>query len=413
MTHLYIEQNTGLTEEVNSSIISKLYELAISGDLDETSGLKGRLHSTTGYVSQVNYLNTNFQDLIISCDNLYIEFQDPTVASILATYFGDGTGITQATVNSITSFNGKFNGSSIVTFNELSQFPNITEINNNNRFNDCSSLTSIDLKNITKVSGKDGYQRWNFESCTSLTNIGDTSNITYVGFNAFYQCPLQGEIDFSNVEEFGSACLYQTTTTEAQCDLSQCTIDNTKVKFIGNGAFNRCSSFSALQTINFPNLESVSPTDGITSMLQNSFNDCTQIEHVVDLGKITIIGNLSSEGCFNRCNNLLDVTLPETLTTVRVSAIGSRPKLKYVKILSTSLPEYNRLNVFGNTSVYGTAFGEAYRNNDVTNDYQGSTYPIYVRDDLLTQYQAADGWKYVGPNRLKPLSQFATDFPNG
>ena len=68
MTHLYIEQNTGLTEEVNSSIISKLYELAISGDLDETSDLKGRLHSTSGYGDQVSYLNTNFSDLYINVD---------------------------------------------------------------------------------------------------------------------------------------------------------------------------------------------------------------------------------------------------------------------------------------------------------------------------------------------------------
>lgn len=68
MTHLYIEQNTGLTEEVNSSIISKLYELAISGDLDETSDLKGRLHSTTGYGNQVEYLNNSFPDLHIQVD---------------------------------------------------------------------------------------------------------------------------------------------------------------------------------------------------------------------------------------------------------------------------------------------------------------------------------------------------------
>ena len=69
MTHLYIEQNTGLTEEVNSSIISKLYELAISGDLDETSDLKGRLHSTSGYENEVSYLTTNFSDLYINVDN--------------------------------------------------------------------------------------------------------------------------------------------------------------------------------------------------------------------------------------------------------------------------------------------------------------------------------------------------------
>lgn len=68
MTHLYIEQNTGLTEEVSSSIISKLYELAISGDLDETSDLKGRLHSTTGYGDQVSYLMANFPNLYIDVD---------------------------------------------------------------------------------------------------------------------------------------------------------------------------------------------------------------------------------------------------------------------------------------------------------------------------------------------------------
>ena len=71
--HIYIEQNTDITEEVNSSIISKLYELAISGDLDNTSDLKGRLHSTSGYENQVSYLNTNFPDLYISVDSLISE----------------------------------------------------------------------------------------------------------------------------------------------------------------------------------------------------------------------------------------------------------------------------------------------------------------------------------------------------
>lgn len=49
MTHLYIEQDTGSTEEVTSAIISKLYALASSGDLDNTSDLKGRLHSASGF----------------------------------------------------------------------------------------------------------------------------------------------------------------------------------------------------------------------------------------------------------------------------------------------------------------------------------------------------------------------------
>jgi hypothetical protein len=59
MTHLYIEQN-GITEEVTSSVISKLYELVSSGTLDGTSDLKGRLHITLGYRVPIEYLNNTF-----------------------------------------------------------------------------------------------------------------------------------------------------------------------------------------------------------------------------------------------------------------------------------------------------------------------------------------------------------------
>lgn len=70
--HLYIEQNTDITETVDSAVIKKLYELAVGG-LDETSDLKGRLHSASGYEDQVSYLNTNFPDLYISVDNFISE----------------------------------------------------------------------------------------------------------------------------------------------------------------------------------------------------------------------------------------------------------------------------------------------------------------------------------------------------
>lgn len=88
MTHLYIEQATDRTEEVNSSIISKLYELAISGDLDNTSDLKGRLHTTVCKDIHYNYLNNNFDELYISADTLSITFEDPDVESAVASYLG-------------------------------------------------------------------------------------------------------------------------------------------------------------------------------------------------------------------------------------------------------------------------------------------------------------------------------------
>lgn len=416
MTHLRIEQNNNV-EVVNASLIQKLYETAIeSSDVTLSGNLQCMNCKQPAYEYLMGNIENNvrrFPNLNINVtDSIYMYFEDPNVESILVTNFGDGVGIKLNTVATISSFNDKFNGSNITSFDELSQFTNITTINKNNRFNDCASLTSINLKNIIKVSGKNGYQRWNFQGCTSLTNIGDTSNITYVGQAAFQYCPLQGVIDFSNVTEFGNLSLYQNSNATTKADFSQCTIDPSKITFIGEHAFDKCDSFSALSTINFPNLKNYSQ-EGQNSALVRAFEGCTQIEHVINLGKITEIGSKFNDGCFNGCDNLLDVTLPETLTKVMNSAIGSRPKLKYVKILATSLPEYNTLDINGNTRPYGIAFGEKYRNNDVTNEYQGSTYPIYVQDNLLSQYQADSIWSVVGPGRLRPLSQFATDFPNG
>jgi hypothetical protein len=60
-----------------------LYELAISGDLDNTSDLKGRLHTTIGYRQPISYLNTTYPDLYISADEFAIPFEDPNMLQYL------------------------------------------------------------------------------------------------------------------------------------------------------------------------------------------------------------------------------------------------------------------------------------------------------------------------------------------
>lgn len=398
MTHLYIEQNTGLTEEVNSSIISKLYELAISGDLDETSDLKGRLHSAAGYKNQIDYLNNNFQDLIISADTKYEFFEDKSVENILATNWGDNTGITAAQIASVQNFNSKFNGNTnIQTFDELSKFTNITEINANNRFNNCTNLRSIDLKNITKISGKDGTQRWNFESCSNLENVGDTSNCTYFGQAAFSNCSKLKQVDLTNATYIGNSAFYR---CQALTNIES--ISN--VQTIGTSALRESPNIAQLHTINLPNLTEISNT---------AFYGCTQIQEVVDLGTITELNSVySNDGIFGSCSGLLRVTLPETLRHIGYGVFNASNNIKYVKILATSVPVYSSEVYGGEIRAYGVSFGESYRDSNVANSYLGRTYPIYVLDSLLSQYQNADNWRYVGPGRLRPLSQFATDFPN-
>lgn len=377
MTHLNIEQNTGVTEEVNSSIIQKLYEIAVEGDLDNSSNLKGRLHTALAYEKFITGLTNKFDELYINADNMYAWFEDDTVRTLLANGIGDGTGVTINTIQTLNRFPSNLfsNNTSIQTFDELSQFTNITTIDDQSRlyFNGCTNLKSIDLSNITKVSGSNGYQRFNFENCSNLESVGNTQNLVHIGYGAFDSCSKLRSINISNAT------------------------------YIGVNAFWGCSNLT-IETINCPNLQFIG---------EASFRAVSSIKHVQDLGIITTIGSVwVDQGPFTQCTELLDVIIPETTTTVKYGLFNGNNKLRWVKLLSTTLPIYNTTDGHGNNHLFGRAFGESYNNNDSTDTYLGATYPIYVRDNLLSQYQADDKWSKLGPGRLRALSQFSTDFPN-
>ena len=67
---------------------------------------------------------------------------------------------------------------------------NALTIVGNDAFHDCSSLTSIDLPNVTTIGS------YAFSSCSSLTSI-NLPNVTMVGYNAFYYCRSLKEIHFA------------------------------------------------------------------------------------------------------------------------------------------------------------------------------------------------------------------------
>lgn len=103
MTHLRIEQDDGSTQYVSNSVITKLYELAISGDLDQNSNLIGNLHVSGTYRKYKDYLEQQFNStnnkgpLYITADNYYKSFVDPNAARFFANCpAGDGSGITEA-----------------------------------------------------------------------------------------------------------------------------------------------------------------------------------------------------------------------------------------------------------------------------------------------------------------------------
>lgn len=324
MTHLYIEQNTGLTEEVNSSIISKLYELAISGDLDNTSDLKGRLHSTSARDIHVAYLNETFDDLYINADTLYITFVDPEVERVLATKYGDGTNVTTNDMSSVTSINydDGFNENTTITqFPELKKFTNLINLNTF-AFSNTSNLTTIDLTNIQHIGGQafygsgitgvinlpnivsfgDGARNDSFKLCTNITevNIGPNfNNDTQYMREFFSDCTsLQKVTGLSNITSIPYAMFNYCTS------LTSVDIDWTKITSIDSIAF-RYSAITGSLT-----LSSLTSIGG--NYETGAFKGCVGITQV-DLSGSTIT---SMEGTFRDCTNLASVTLPNTLQTV-------------------------------------------------------------------------------------------------
>ena len=258
MTHLYIEQNTGLTEEVNSSIISKLYELASSEDLDQTSDLKGRLHSSTAKDIHVTYLTTNFENLYINADKLYMTFTDPEVERVLMAtqHIGDGIGISLADCATYGDYS--VYGTPYVIFNQnktIEYFPEFKYF-----------TYWINKSNTTGLTGSA------FDGCTNLKNI-DITGLTSIPYDYFSKCSLS---EFDPRQLLG-------------------------ITHIGQYAFQN-SGISG--EINLPALQTTS---------SNIFNECSNITKVLSLGSITELKNYS----FNSCGSLTQVALPTTCTILR------------------------------------------------------------------------------------------------
>lgn len=79
---------------------------------------------------------------------------------------------------------------------------------------------------------------------------------------------------------------------------------------------------------------------------------------------------------FNGCTNLLNVTVPSTVTELRPACFSNCTSLTYVKMLPTTPPTLAKL-------IQSDPYYQFYNSNDC---------PIYVPAESLTAYQTAPGW---------------------
>ena len=352
MTHLKIEQDTGTRETVASSVIKKLYDLAkeIKLDANGTIALKGWLYTSATYQDYITYLQNISKvngepQLTIDATKKYIMFEDSAVQSVLATTYGDGIGVTQNELTSVSEIQQLFkNNTDITKFNEFKYFTgittpavswlsdwfsgctNLTEITipKNVRsitkaaflgctslhtvtfdtgsvaesisgFKNCSSLTNIQLPNTVQTLGQDC-----FSGCTSLTSL-NTSNITSIDRGAFGGSGIT-TIDLSNVTSFGDYAFQGCRQLSSIGSLS------TNVTTIGIEGFSNCSSL-VINNLSLPHL---------TTLGESVFVNAG-IKQVSNLGLITSI----PYSTFYGCTQLTSVTLPLTVTSIGVRAFSN------------------------------------------------------------------------------------------
>lgn len=324
MTHLKIEQD-GITEEVTSSVISKLYEIASTGTLDNTSDLKGRLHSIAARDIHVTYLNANYPDLHISADKLYITFEDAEVDRILTQKFGDGVGVTEIDMLGVSGINtgtGFDSNTTIQTFNELGRFSTIKTLYTY-AFNACTNLTSIDLSNIEYVGG----QAFSF---TNLTGIINLPNVIQIGNSergrAFYNCIGITEVNigdkfqsFVNDSHFANCSGLQKVSMEAKCPdiptgvfdhctaLSTFDVDMSEVENIWHSAFGNCSSLTTLDLSHVKYF-------GYQSLFKSGLTGVIDLPSVIGFRASNgTLGQYGMSGAFSYCTGITEVNMGPNL----------------------------------------------------------------------------------------------------
>ena len=213
-------------------------------------------------------------------------------------------------------------------------------------FQECTSLSNIDLSNITKIRGSA------FRGCTSLTHV-DLSSVTEIGSDAFYNCTNLGVGETLEITHTGtsvpSSFLYHT-------------------KYVG----------LIMHITNITSWDVRYPAwEGANQLTYLDISDCT----------FTTVGSQYGNG------NLVTYILPAGLTNCEYRVVEGLSNLQYFIILAETPPTVNYSDSF--FSMYGQ------RNN-------ARNANIYVKDSTVRDAYLADAnWSQI-PNastRIKTLAE--------
>lgn len=350
MNNLVIEQSQSSVENVNNTIIEKLYQLAKTSNVENENNnfpmsLSGNILSPSAYEDAVSYLRQKFPNLIITIqdNNYYIRFADSEVERVLvgSSLCSDGVGFSIADANLATQIpQALFKENQIIeTFNELNRFGPV--IIGKEAFYNCHELQEINLSTVTQIK-EDG-----FRGCETLNQEISIPNLTSIGQRAFRYCTsIQRVINLGDtITSLPESC-FQNCTSLIEVNISD------SVTSLGDGCFQDCSSLTYFDLSNITSL-GISAFRG-TNFIGNSIEDPTlripnlsgnlgnlifrqtKITQISDLGNITSISKDArsgyTEGSFFGCTYLTSVVIPSTVTNIGSDAFSDCTNISNINI---------------------------------------------------------------------------------
>ena len=401
---------TGLTSVTIPNSVTSIGNYAFYGCTGLTSVTIPNSVTSIGY------------DAFAGCSGLTSVTIPNSVTSIGSYAFSSCTGLTSVTIgNSVTSIGNS-------AFSECSGLTSVTIGNSvtsigNSAFTDCDGLTSVNITDIaawcgisfgnagsnplssahnlylngTKVTdliipnGVTGIGNFAFWNCNSLTSVTIPNSVTSIGSSAFSGCTGLTNVKINDISVWcgisfsddasnplssaHNLYLNGTKVTDLiipdgvmsirnyafyDCTGLTSVVIGNSVTTIGNNAFSKCSG-----------LTSVTIHNSVTSIGDWAFWSCSGLTSVIIPDGVTRIGNWA----FNSCSGLTSVTIPNSVTSIGTYSFSGCSGLQNI-FLQSAIPPYIRTKY--------ESCGKEY--------FTSTTIPIYVPFQSVDEYLSSNCW---------------------
>ena len=205
-------------------------------------------------------------------------------------------------------------------------------------FMDCSSLTSITIPNSVTTIGAHAFDNTNMTKIIWLTNtppagyrnvegrIHYVANDMYTGLSNEKVYPY-----LSSIFEVDGIKYVPVSPSERICDAIDCTYTgdelkiNKKVNYKGvDMTVKEINPYTACRA----KIKKVYIENGVTTIGDGAFSDCSSLTSVTIPNSVTTIGG----DAFRGCSHLTSVTIPNSVTTIESSAFANCSSLTSVTI---------------------------------------------------------------------------------